>query len=138
MRAFRLQTDGWPPILAYLDRCGELHCMPRMVLIDAFQPGHYGGTGQTADWRLLAKWRQYLADLPLVLAGGLTADNVANAIDAVHPAAVDTASGVESEPGLKHPQKVQAFVQNARRALARYTSNTTPGLPTPPVPSILM
>jgi phosphoribosylanthranilate isomerase len=121
MRAFRLQADGWSPILDYLGRCRELRCLPRMVLIDAFQPGHYGGTGKTADWRLLANWRQYLADMPLVLAGGLTPENVAEAIDAVHPAAVDTASGVESEPGIKNPQKVQAFVQNAQRAFARST-----------------
>ena len=99
MRAFRLGAEDWQPIVEYLDRCRRLGCLPRMVLIDAFQPGQYGGTGQTADWSLLADWRTRLGDLPLVLAGGLTPENVVAAIEAVHPIAVDTASGVEVSPG---------------------------------------
>lgn len=117
MRAFRMGPDGWPPIVAYLDHCRRLRCLPRMVLIDGFQPGQYGGTGQTADWALLADWRWRLGDLPLVLAGGLTAENVADAVRAVQPAAVDTASGVETAPGMKDPIKVSRFVREARLSL---------------------
>ncbi len=116
MRAFRMDAAGWLPILAYLDRCRQLGCLPRMVLIDAFQPGQFGGTGHTADWNQLSNWRSRLGDLPLVLAGGLTADNVAAAIQSVRPAAVDTASGVESRPGVKDLAAVPAFVSHARAA----------------------
>ena len=135
MRAFHMQADGWAPVIDYLDRCRRLGCLPRMALVDAFQPGQYGGTGQTADWRLLSDWRRRLPDVPLVLAGGLTADNVAEAIGIVRPAAVDTASGVESEPGIKDRRKVQSFVRAARRALSEASN---PGLPSSGFPSILM
>lgn len=66
---------------------------------------------------LLREWRSKLGDLPLVLAGGLTAENVVDAVQAVQPAAIDTASGVEAAPGIKDPIQVRYFVQNARRAL---------------------
>jgi phosphoribosylanthranilate isomerase len=116
MRALRMGKEGWEPILGYLDRCRELGCPPRMVLIDAFQSGQYGGTGQTADWSMLAPWRSHLGDLPLVLAGGLTPENVAQAIDAVKPSGVDTASGVEQAPGIKDSSRIAAFVHNAQAA----------------------
>ena len=113
MRAFRLGTKGLQPILEYLRQCRELAAMPSLTLLDSLIPGEYGGTGQTADW-LVAK--QYVAESgmpPLVLAGGLTPANVADAIRMVRPAAVDTASGVESSPGRKDPAAVAAFVQAA-------------------------
>ena len=75
-------------------------------LLDAHQPGRYGGTGETFDWELV---RQRRTDIPLVLSGGLTADNVADAIEATHPYAVDVASGVEASPGVKDPEKLRAF-----------------------------
>jgi phosphoribosylanthranilate isomerase len=75
-------------------------------LLDAHQPGRYGGTGETFDWELV---RQRRTDIPLVLSGGLTADNVADAIEATHPYAVDTASGTEARPGVKDPEKLRAF-----------------------------
>ena len=80
--------------------------------------GVFGGTGQTVDWDVA---RQYVArpDVPpLVLAGGLTPENVADAIRTVHPAAVDVASGVESQPGRKDPAAVGAFIQAARAAFS--------------------
>jgi phosphoribosylanthranilate isomerase len=117
MRALRMGQQGWPPIVQYLDRCRQLGCLPRMLLIDAFHRSLYGGTGQTADWDMLAAWRSHLPDVPLVLAGGLTPDNVAQAIAAVHPFAVDTSSGVELSPRQKDPLQVAAFVRNARLAL---------------------
>lgn len=69
-----------------------------------------GGSGQTWDWALAA---QRHSPVPVVLAGGLTPDNVADAIAAVRPWAVDVASGVESAPGIKDPAKVEAFVAAA-------------------------
>jgi phosphoribosylanthranilate isomerase len=75
-------------------------------LLDAHQPGRYGGTGETFDWELVRRRR---TDIPLVLSGGLTPENVAEAIEATHPYAVDTASGTEARPGVKDPEKVRAF-----------------------------
>jgi phosphoribosylanthranilate isomerase len=75
-------------------------------LLDAHQPGRYGGTGETFDWELVRRRR---TDIPLVLSGGLTPENVADAIEATHPFAVDTASGTEARPGVKDPEKLRAF-----------------------------
>ncbi len=75
-------------------------------LFDAHRSGIHGGTGETFDWELLAR-RQ--SRIPMVLAGGLTPENVAEAISIVHPFAVDVVSGVEAEPGRKDHAKVQAF-----------------------------
>jgi phosphoribosylanthranilate isomerase len=72
------------------------------------------GTGQTWDWALAA---QRHSPVPVILAGGLTADNVAEGIAAVKPWAVDVASGVESAPGIKDPEKVVAFMDAARGAV---------------------
>jgi phosphoribosylanthranilate isomerase len=91
---------------------------PIAILVDAHVPGEYGGTGQTAPWSLLADYRP---DLPMLLAGGLTPENVAEAIRIVRPFAVDVASGVESSPGRKDPQKVQRFIDNARNAATKLT-----------------
>jgi len=118
MRAFRLESGRRGGIADYLDRCRELGCLPRMVLIDAFKKGQYGGTGVQADWTLLSGQRDEIGDVPFVLAGGLNATNVAAAIEMVRPAAVDTASGVESRPGQKSPQLVKAFVAAAKQAFA--------------------
>jgi phosphoribosylanthranilate isomerase len=75
-------------------------------LLDAHQPGRYGGTGETFDWELVLRRR---TDTPFVLSGGLNPDNVAEAIAATHPFAVDTASGTETRPGVKDPEKLRAF-----------------------------
>lgn len=83
-------------------------------LLDARVQGQRGGTGATFDWQLL---RGITWNRPIVLAGGLTPANVAEAIRQARPHAVDTSSGVESEPGKKDPARVRAFVVEARRAL---------------------
>ncbi len=75
-------------------------------LLDTAAAGHYGGTGQTWDWSLLAQWR---SKIPFLLSGGLDAGNVAEAIAATHPWGVDTASGTESGPGIKDAAKLEAF-----------------------------
>jgi phosphoribosylanthranilate isomerase len=71
------------------------------------------GDGRPWDWSLVTVRR---TRIPLVLAGGLTAENVREAIEAVHPWAVDVASGVESEPGVKDPERVRAFIDAVDRA----------------------
>lgn len=119
MRALRCGPAGMRQVGQYLERCRELGCSPQLVLLDAFQAGTYGGTGQTADWSQIADQRAVLGTVPLVLAGGLTSDNVAQAIATVHPQAVDTSSGVESEPGQKDRRRVLDFVQAARDAFDR-------------------
>jgi phosphoribosylanthranilate isomerase len=75
-------------------------------LLDAAAGAAYGGTGRTWDWDLLAQRR---SNTPLLLSGGLTPENVAEAIAAVRPWGVDVSSGVESAPGIKDPAKVEAF-----------------------------
>jgi phosphoribosylanthranilate isomerase len=82
-------------------------------LLDANRPGGYGGTGQTADWSLA---RRLAEQAPILLAGGLTPDNVADAVRQVEPWGVDVASGVESAPGIKDPIRIKAFIQSARIA----------------------
>jgi phosphoribosylanthranilate isomerase len=89
------------------------------VLLDAYSPTAYGGTGERLAWPALATRGDALLGLPLVLAGGLKPDNVAEAITAARPDAVDVASGVESAPGVKDAAKVMAFVSYAKQALAR-------------------
>jgi phosphoribosylanthranilate isomerase len=85
-------------------------CRPSAVLIDSFVEGQMGGTGHVAPWELLVGFDP---GVPLILAGGLTPDNVADAIRAVRPWGVDVASGVESSPGVKDRAKVSAFVKAA-------------------------
>ncbi len=96
--------------------CRSLGPAPAAVLVDAFQAGRYGGTGQSPDWSAVAQARPAWAGVPLVLAGGLTAANVAAAIQQVRPTAVDTASGVESSPGRKSADRVADFIAAARGA----------------------
>ncbi len=90
--------------------------LPSAVLLDAYAPGTYGGTGQVVDWNIVRKERDLLMGLPVILAGGLTPENVAEAIATARPDAVDVASGVESSPGKKDPVKVRRFIAEARRA----------------------
>lgn len=82
-------------------------------LLDAYRPGTPGGTGESFDWELAALHRP---SIPLILAGGLTPENVREAIDAVHPRAVDVASGVEASPGRKDRDMVARFIDAARAA----------------------
>lgn len=81
-------------------------------LFDAWSEDQYGGTGHTFDWSRLPTSRDY----PLILAGGLKPDNVAAAVQLVKPNMVDVSGGVESSPGIKDPDKVAAFVRNAKEA----------------------
>lgn len=84
------------------------------ILLDAHAPGVYGGTGQTIDWSLARSFIEENATLPLILAGGITPENVADAIAAVRPAALDVASGAEIRPGVKDFAKVEALLEACR------------------------
>lgn len=76
------------------------------LLVDAAAPGEYGGTGRKANWNAAAA---LASEHRLMLAGGLTADNVAEAIKTVQPWAIDVSSGLETEPGRKSPQLIRQF-----------------------------
>jgi phosphoribosylanthranilate isomerase len=80
------------------------------LLLDAFVEGQAGGTGQSFDWTLIPDG----LPLPVVLSGGLDADNVATAISQVRPWAVDVSSGVEAAKGIKDAAKIAAFMQGVR------------------------
>jgi phosphoribosylanthranilate isomerase len=87
-------------------------------LLDAYVPGTPGGTGESFNWELA---RMHEGPARVVLSGGLTPENVAEAIAAARPFAVDTASGTEAAPGRKDPARLRAFfraVEAADRSLA--------------------
>lgn len=87
---------------------------PIAYLIDGYLPGAHGGTGMLADWALAAA---LAPKIPLMLAGGLSAENVARAISEVRPRAVDVSSGVETG-GVKDAARIRAFVETAKAAFA--------------------
>lgn len=84
-------------------------------LLDAHSEGAFGGTGKAFPWEIAVQAKK-LFGRPLILAGGLTPDNVGEAVKKVRPWAVDTASGVESSPGKKDPDKVRRFIKAAKEA----------------------
>ncbi len=88
-------------------------------LLDTRVDGARGGTGETFDWRLASRHR---GDIPVILAGGLTPDNVAEAIETVHPFAVDVAGGTEASPGVKDAAKVQAFMEAVASTVPQETT----------------
>jgi len=83
------------------------------ILLDAFREEAFGGTGHTVDWNVAAEIVQR-AQRPVILAGGLTPTNVAEAVRRVRPYAVDVSSGVEREPGIKDWEKIRAFIAEAK------------------------
>jgi phosphoribosylanthranilate isomerase len=86
-----------------------------VLLVDAVDPARRGGTGQIADWTSAAR---LASRRPIMLAGGLTAENVAQAVLEVRPWAVDVSSGVEWSPGIKSPDRMRAFFERVREANA--------------------
>lgn len=83
-------------------------------LLDAYDPSAYGGTGKTISWNDAATLVRS-SPKPVILAGGLNPNNVAEAIRIVRPYAVDVSSGLESEPGKKDPDKMKAFIEAIRQ-----------------------
>ncbi len=84
------------------------------LLLDAYVPNQFGGTGNQCDWEKAAT---VSAQHRVILAGGLNPDNVADAVRQVHPYGVDVSSGVEEKPGQKDPEKVARFIRMAKEAL---------------------
>lgn len=112
--AFRVKdAAGLDHVRQFVEAATAAGRPPAAVLVDSFVAGEMGGTGHRAPWHLLAGFD---AGVPLILAGGLTPENVAEAVAVVRPWGVDVASGVESAPGVKDPAKVAAFVRAARSA----------------------
>lgn len=111
--AFKAVRLASQPTIAALDAQIYRRKMPPALLLDAYVPGQFGGTGQTADWEAAASLARRM---PILLAGGLTPENVAEAIRQVRPWGVDVASGVESAPGRKDLEKIMAFIRNAQAA----------------------
>jgi phosphoribosylanthranilate isomerase len=97
-----------------LDVASRVSEMFDAVLLDSFVNGRYGGTGIVHDWELSKRVKQVIDSKPLILAGGLNPENVAEAVRAVQPYAVDVSSGVELQPGIKDHQKMADFIKNAK------------------------
>jgi len=106
IKAFRVSSDFM------VERV--LDFQTETVLLDKFSNEHYGGTGERFDWKIAHDVKGL--DVEIFLAGGLTPENVAEAVQNVRPYAVDVASGVESSPGKKDPKKLEAFIKNAKNA----------------------
>ncbi len=83
------------------------------ILLDAYDPSARGGTGKTADWQR-AREATSKIDMPVLLAGGLTPENVAEAVRMVRPYGVDVSGGVEKEPGKKDHEKLRRFIHEAK------------------------
>jgi phosphoribosylanthranilate isomerase len=114
IRACRIESDDYQPTADYLDRCRELGAVLSACLVDARVEGLYGGSGATVGWERLEQQYRKTDWPPLILAGGLTPDNVTAAIRTVHPYGVDVASGVESAPSVKDIDRVAEFIAEAR------------------------
>lgn len=94
-----------------LIQCASEFSRSKGLLLDAHVEGMHGGTGATFDWKLIPR----MLPLPVILSGGLHADNVAGAIEQVRPYAVDVSSGVEAAKGIKDAAKIAAFVNEVKR-----------------------
>ena len=92
-------------------QCAANFCSAKGLLLDAYMEGIPGGTGATFDWGLIPP----RLPLPVILSGGLDAENVAAAIEQVRPYAVDVSSGVEASKGIKDAAKIAAFINEVKR-----------------------
>jgi len=101
IKAVRVQGD------TDLHRFCQQYASARGLLVDSYKPGIPGGTGETFDWAMIPRD----LPLPLVLAGGLNAENINAALAMVKPWAVDVSSGVESSPGVKDSVKIAGFMR---------------------------
>ena len=113
IRAFRIGEDGLHSVAEFLRECRSREMTLFACLLDARVDGRYGGTGDLAPWEVIRDHYRFDDWPPLILAGGLTPDNVSDAIHTVRPWGVDTASGVELEPGVKSAELCRRFVEAA-------------------------
>ena len=98
------------PGIDLLQYC-DSHALARGILLDTFHPGVWGGSGVAFDWSLVSAPMR----LPVILSGGLDEHNVAAAVRAVRPHAVDVSSGVERSKGIKDASRIQAFINGVRK-----------------------
>ena len=106
IKAFRLSRETVPADIDEYKVSG--------ILIDAYEPGTYGGSGKLGDWTAASEIASTQSNV--YLAGGLKPENVAEAVRVVRPYAVDVASGVESANGRKDPKRIEDFIRNAKDA----------------------
>jgi phosphoribosylanthranilate isomerase len=118
VRAWQSSSEELESLVVHLAHCRLTGRTPDALLLDSAGNGRFGGTGQLAHWDVIAAHRLTFGETPLILAGGLTPENVAAAIAAVKPAGVDVASGVELRPGIKSHERMQRFIATARQAFA--------------------
>ncbi len=105
LKAVRVRED------VDLNRFARRYASARALMLDSYERGMKGGTGKTFDWSLIPDE----LELPFILAGGLTPENVAEAVASVSPFAVDANGGVEASPGIKDPVKIEAFIREVNR-----------------------
>ena len=120
IKAFRVQ--GEESLLEIANFKGHV----RAILLDAYQKGLNGGTGKTFDWRLAVKSKE--TGIPMVLSGGLDADNIEEALERVNPFAVDISSGIEKKPGIKDHGKMLIFMEKVT-AFQNLQNQKAPQLP---------
>jgi len=113
IKAFRVRTPETLTQIPTYQTCVDT------LLLDAYHPHQFGGTGQTLDWQHL---KSFTPPLPWFLAGGLTPDNIEQALQSLSPQGIDLSSGVELQPGDKDLEKVRRLLQT----LGRCTSNLNP------------
>lgn len=106
---------------ASLAQIGDFPCAA--ILLDAYNPGTYGGGGHVFPWELAVRAREMFPGKHILLSGGLTPDNVRTAVQQTQPLAVDVASGVESRPGIKDLAQVARFIAEARAGWSTATTN---------------
>jgi len=116
------ELTGWPCQTVKAIRVAQDEGFPDLrkiptnyILLDTYRSGRYGGTGETFSWARIVPYLSQGKDR-LILAGGLTPANVTAAVQTIRPWAVDVASGVETLPGRKDPEKLRAFITNAKNA----------------------
>jgi phosphoribosylanthranilate isomerase len=97
-----------------VDNAAEAAKVFDAVILDSFVQGKHGGTGVIHDWKVSLHIKRVIHPKPLILAGGLNPENVAEAVRTVEPYAVDVSSGVERQPGVKDKLKMVEFVKNAK------------------------
>lgn len=108
---------------ASLPQIGEFPC--KSILLDAYNPGTYGGGGHAFPWELAVRAQEMFPEKHILLSGGLNADNVCTAVRQTHPVAVDVASGVESVPGIKDLASVERFIAEARAGWGQSSQGKT-------------
>lgn len=124
IRAFRVRGEDLRAVAADLRETAAAGVHLTACLLDAHVPGSYGGTGQCPPWQVLADGWDHEHWPAMILAGGLTPENVADGVRTVRPWGVDVASGVESSPGEKDLERVRRFITSARNAPSSLNSQS--------------